>query len=476
MKPMGQSRLVSLAAITIASVLATSACGGAGPNKAGGAAPSARTIMLSNALGNPDELLPFAAQVDALSHGALRIEFVNDVHSTDLEFESGVIDDVRAGRAELAWVGSRAWDTFGVTSFDGLHAPMLIDSYELQARVLESPLVDEMGTGLESKGLVSIGVLPGPMRYLLGKSKAFVMPADFAGATVGINKSSVAERTFAALGTKTQLLPLGGATDGFDAIEQQISSILGNNYDEVGKYLTANVALWPRPLVLFMAKSRYDALSSDQQAVLHEAAKKAIRETLRSQVQNEADSATTLCRRGLHFVDATAGDIAALRMAIRPVYDDLERDARTKDLIERITAMKSGATAADQAMSCSQPSASPETTGATALEGTWAVCFTREELLAAGGQDEDQPGNYGCLTLRFRGGNHSASMGSTSFVPVVPNGTYLVDGDQVTIQQPNGEVFDFKWSVFQDTLTFKKVPGKVSSTPLVVKALRRIGD
>jgi hypothetical protein len=138
--------------------------------------------------------------------------------------------------------------------------------------------------------------------------------------------------------------------------------------------------------------------------------------------------------------------------------------------------MKSGLAATAPTINCAQPSASPQIGGSTALEGTWEVCFTREELLAAGGIGEDIPENYGCQTLRFRGGAYSISMGSTSFVPVVPGGTYLVNGDEVTIQQLNGEVFDLTWSVFQDTLTFKRVPGKVSPTPFVVKAFHRSGD
>ena len=264
--------------------------------------------------------------------------------------------------------------------------------------------------------------------------------------------------------------------DGVDAIEQQLSSILANNYDEAAKYLTANVVLWPRPLVLFMAKSGYDVLSSDQRAVLHEAAKKAIGETLRQQVRDEAEAAAALCRRGVHFVDAAAGDIAAVRLAIQPVYDELEQDGQTKDLIERITAMKATLASTATAFSCSQPSASPQTSGRSSLEGTWQVCFSRDELLAAGGQGEDLPANYGCQTLRFHEGEEGFSTGTTSFVPVVPNGTYLVSGDQVTILQSNGEVFDFTWSVFQDTLTFQRVPGKVSPTSFVVKAFHRAGD
>ena len=57
----------------------------------------------------------------------------------------------------------------GVTSFDALNAPLLIDSFDTQdQKVLQSPLMGELAAGLEKDGLVAVGVLPGPMRLLLG--------------------------------------------------------------------------------------------------------------------------------------------------------------------------------------------------------------------------------------------------------------------------------------------------------------------
>ena len=83
-----------------------------------------------------------------------------------------MIRDVEAGKADLGWAGSRAFDNVGVQSFDALHAPLLIDNYPLEHKVLESPLCHEMLEGLEPVGLVGIGILPGPMRKPLGVEAA----------------------------------------------------------------------------------------------------------------------------------------------------------------------------------------------------------------------------------------------------------------------------------------------------------------
>ena len=72
------------------------------------------------------------------------------------------------------------------TSFDALVAPFLIDSYELEAKVLESPIAADALDGLDSLGVVGVGIQPGPLKLLSGSTHAFLRPEDFAGATVAI--------------------------------------------------------------------------------------------------------------------------------------------------------------------------------------------------------------------------------------------------------------------------------------------------
>ena len=49
-------------------------------------------------------------------------------------------------------------------------APFLVDSLELERRVLESPLATRMLEGVEHAGLVGIALLPGPLRSPFGIS------------------------------------------------------------------------------------------------------------------------------------------------------------------------------------------------------------------------------------------------------------------------------------------------------------------
>ena len=81
-------------------------------------------------------------------------------------FEEGIIRDVQAGKADLGWAATRAWDSVGVSDFDALHAPLLIDSYALEGRVIDSRATRAMLAGLPPLGLQGVAVLPGRLRRL----------------------------------------------------------------------------------------------------------------------------------------------------------------------------------------------------------------------------------------------------------------------------------------------------------------------
>lgn len=169
-----------------------------------------------------------------------------------MSYEPGVIGDVEADKVDLAAMATRGFDGAGVTSFEALHAPLLVDSYALQQKILQSPLADSMLDGLRPLGVVGLGILPGPMHKLLGVWR-LVRPQDYRGKTITVSWSRVARETMRALGARAlrDTVTGGARIEPFDpgelaakdGIETQINAIDYNEYDKIGKYLTANVNL-----------------------------------------------------------------------------------------------------------------------------------------------------------------------------------------------------------------------------------------
>src|SRR4051812_33982227 len=148
---------VAVLALALALALAVGGCLGSESDKAGGARHQKPVVLtMANGNGLPLELEAFAAAVARLSNNTVRIDFKNNWRKGSPSYETEVIGDVEAGKADLGWAGSRAFDSVDVPTFDALHAPLLIDSYALEQRVLQSPLVDDMLDGLEPLGVIGI--------------------------------------------------------------------------------------------------------------------------------------------------------------------------------------------------------------------------------------------------------------------------------------------------------------------------------
>jgi len=208
MRTITPHRAATLAIAVIASFAA--GCGATSSDKAGGTRIG-KPVVLTMANGNGDdaELDPFASAVSQMSNGTLRIVFHNHWRTGSPGYETGVIHDVAAGKADLGWAGSRAFDSVGVASFDALNAPLLIDSYPLQRTALESPLASQMLDALKPLGVVGLGILPGPLRKPLGSSR-LVGPQDYRGKKIAIQDSQIARATLRALGATAHAIPSGG--------------------------------------------------------------------------------------------------------------------------------------------------------------------------------------------------------------------------------------------------------------------------
>src|SRR5215831_19661960 len=122
----------------LAAALATgaAACGSAGVNKAGSPAAPTTVLTLADGEGSAANALPFAEAVMQLSGGALQIKVKSHWRPDDPRYETGLIGDVQRGDAQLGVSASRAFDTVGISSFQALQAPFLIDNVALEQKVL----------------------------------------------------------------------------------------------------------------------------------------------------------------------------------------------------------------------------------------------------------------------------------------------------------------------------------------------------
>jgi len=474
--------------LAAALALGATACGAGNLDKAGN--PSSKPLVLTLADGNGDtsDAQPFAAAVWNLSHGTLQIKIEGNWRPDDGSYETGLINDVRAGKAQLGIAASRAFDTVGITSFQALQAPFLIDNIALERKVLGSSIPAKMLAGLRPYGLTGLGMFPGPLRRPLGFTKPLLAVSDYKGARIGIRPSGVTADMLRALGAIPVTQPRSNSGLGAAALTgiEAHAVLIAQGWDMPGAVLTGNVVFGPRPSVIFMNQRAYAAQTASQRRVLLRAAALARHAGIFQ--GNDAAAVAYLCESGTQIVAASAADLAGLRAAVRPVYTMLESSPSTKAYIAQITAMRQASGDPTGTVTCpAAPTVGGTPGAATVLQGTWQVAYTEGELVAAGDQGSvPSEGNWGHFTLRLDRGRwwQRLTGGDPEVAPnnVLLYGTYVVTGDKINFYRhdhdypgSDTEVWGpYIWSVYRDTLTFKWTGGTQGPIELIVKPWNRI--
>jgi hypothetical protein len=175
---------------------------------------------------------------------------------------------------------------------------------------------------------------------------------------------------------------------------------------------------------------------------------------------------------------ASSQALDALRQRLQPVTDEMAKDPATKATIDAILALRGPVDSPDVLAPCPQsaPSASPNS-GPTALDGKWKTSYTKAELISSPFLDDPgtiNDGNWGDFTYTFANGRFSATQ-TNPIESSSGGGTFTVNGDVVTLALDDGETFIYRWSIFKNTLTFKRdLSLQDAPTPNLVKPWTRV--
>jgi len=437
----GRARLATVAIAVTAAVVAGGCSGGGGSGDKAGGSGEPVVLRMANAYGDLQTapvIEHFVSQVKERSGGNLRIQVASTWGDYADDAEQQVVRAVAAGKVDLGWAGARVFDTIGVTSFQALQAPMLIDSYALKQAVVASDMPGQMLQGLTKVGVRGLGVLADGLRKPIAVKHPLLAVGDWRGITFGTLKSEGQAQAIRSLGatpmevfrrSRNQAL-LDGRLQG---LEMDLFVYEHGGPVQPAPYVTANVNLWPQMDVLFANPNRLARLTGQQRGWLQQAAQDAAGR-IAALADRDAQSLKNACRSGARFANASPADLAALRNAFAPVYASLEQDPQTKAFIERIQALKRS-TAAEAPLAipagCTgkapeQPAASAGTVPAD-LNGVYRYTITKKDAIAAGaGDDPDYPTTN---TVWLQDGSFRASGGLRA--------TYSVTGHRITLDIPD---------------------------------------
>ena len=458
-------------AAAIVAMLLAACSGGSDGDKAGGdAAPVTLRMVTVEYKGAPyaDGVAEFARQVEDLSAGSVRLDIV---WNGAVEYFGGfgpgadqkVAGLVQNGELDLALIPARAWDELGVTSLQALQAPFLVSNEDLVEQVVQTELAGELLAGLDQAGVVGLALLPEGLRHPVGFEHPLLRLADFSGATIRSLPSNATQRLFEALGAK----PVDIWGDAFDAaaangeIDGAESGFAWFGSMPSSSTFTANITLYPKVNALVANEDAFGRLSNEHQRVLREAAAKAVRYVVRN-APTEADRAAVYCMNGGAIAFAAEADVAALERAAEPVYDALQADPLTEELIGQIRAMKAQATSSDDAVSPCGPASSgpPPTTNAEPSEfpeGVYRADLPPEYLIEKGMDAQTAYELGGINTLTFKDGRWHGHLQSPHNPPDC-GGPYSVEAGRISLYDDQcgaGHlVMSARWKPEDGELTF----------------------
>ena len=399
----------SCAALAVISTLLVAGCTGPGTGKAGGApaAAPAGTITLTFASA---DLLPvddmFASLVNQDSGGHLRLRMVRyDYNSPSVD--QMVAADMHKGKLDVGDVGSRAWESLGVTAFRAYQDPFLITSRELLDAAVTGPVAAGLLATLEPAGITGLAIAPDSIRYLYS-TRPLTTLAQFRGAKIRINDSDTTSEVLTALGaTPVTDLPSDPAAvqalrDGkLTAIESNPVSAMEHGYLHAAPYVVVNVPLFAKTTTFAINSAKLARLPARDAGWLRQAARQA--------VTSEATSAGdrtmwgTLCGQGLKPLVLTGQQLTAWQNAEAPTYANIAADDQTTLAVDRIGALATTQPRMDPWATCHGVGDVASRT--KVLDGSYNNTVSQADVVASG--DCTTCGNAGNFRLTIGDGRYA---------------------------------------------------------------------
>lgn len=317
---------------TLAALLATAALAGA--------ASAECEITLRSSDTHPDGyptvegVKAMAAEVKEKTQGRICIEVfpssqLGEEKDTIEQTQFGVIDMIRASFGSFN-------DIVPITQTVSL--PYLYKSDEHLHKVMDGPIGQEIAKGFEEHGLVPLAYYDGGARSFYNGKKPIKTVEDLKGLKFRVMQNDVFVDMMTALGATATPMPYGEVyssiqTGVIDGAENNFPSYDSSGHAEVAKYFTLDQHLMVPELVA-VAKTSWDKLSPEDQAIMREAAQNSATLQRRLWAEQEKASEAKVAAAGAEIIKDV--DKTAFIEAMAPVYEKYVTTPEARDLVKRI--------------------------------------------------------------------------------------------------------------------------------------------
>lgn len=294
--------------LTRRTMLKTGLAAGAAISMPWVARAAAQTLRFAHAANeiHPGHIMAtsFAEALEKLVPGAFDIQiFPNRQLGDDKQnLESvvaGTLDICNASGVQFPLVTGRP-------ALDAYQLPFLIRDYDHFAAISKTEIAQKIHDDLEPAGLIGLATADIGQRHFLSVGSPVKTVAGFAGLKTRIVPVPLHKAIWEAIGVSPVGLPYGeiyGAleTKVIDALEINVSSMLGENLWEVGKHFTLT-GHYPWHSTTAISKAVFEPLSADLQGALREAGRQSVVATLAYAKEQDLTGRDELKKKGVEIV------------------------------------------------------------------------------------------------------------------------------------------------------------------------------
>ena len=263
----------------------------------------------------------FAEALEELVPGAFDVQiFPNRQLGTDKQN----LDSVTAGTIEMSNSSGVLFPLVtGRPGLDAYQLPFLIRDYDHFAAIAETEIVQKIHDDLQPAGLVGLATADIGQRHFLSVGEPVKTVAEFAGLKTRIVPVPLHKAIWEGVGVAPVGLPYGevyGAleTKVIDAVEINVSSMLGENLWEVGKNFTLT-GHYPWHATTAMNKAFFDGLSGELQEAVREAGRRSMPATLAYTKNQDLTGRDELRAKGVEIFELEG--LADMQAKVSPIVD-----------------------------------------------------------------------------------------------------------------------------------------------------------
>lgn len=271
------------------------------------------------------------------SNGRIKI---NVFHSAQLGQEKDTIEQTRFGVIDMNRINMAPFNNL-IPATNVPSLPFIFRSVEHMRKVMDGPIGDSLLKEFEKHDLVGLAFYDSGSRSFYNSKRPINTPADMKGMKIRVQQSDMFVALVSALGANATPMNFGEVYSGLqtgviDGAENNWPSFESTKHFEVAKfYSQTEHSLSPE--VLVMSKKSFDKLPAADQALVRAAAKESVAKMRELWDAREKASEAKVKAGGAQVNSVQKQPFIE---AMKPVYEKFVTDAKLKDMVAAIQAVK----------------------------------------------------------------------------------------------------------------------------------------